>query len=174
MSGKRVSMIMMLALVTGWIGGMVSGRSPLSRVGIAQDNPGAATVVKAHEFQLVDKAGVARAIFAVVDENPVLRFFDEKGTPQVNIKISLDPDPQLSVSREDEKASALLNLRWRGPDLVFCREDTPRAVLAVRYGTVILAFLDERHVKRMVLAIIANKPELLLYNEKQELTWQTP
>jgi hypothetical protein len=80
MKRKRYSLIVVLALIAGFLGGMVSSQMPMIKTAFAGKTDLAKKVVKAERFELVDAKGNMYAELKVSERGPQLRMLDGKGS----------------------------------------------------------------------------------------------
>lgn len=96
MKGKQYGLMLVLALLTGLAGGVVSSRFYVPDPALAVQNSEAQTVVVAREFRLVDANGNTIAILGghpgkepFLPIEPGLRFYDKHG--ELRILLGLIP-----------------------------------------------------------------------------------
>lgn len=96
MSRKQYSLIVLLALVAGFVGGVISSQIFVSRPIFPQKEPKPQKVVVAKKFRLVDERGVVRAALGLTAKGqPGLGLLDKKGIPRVVLGIGENSRPSL-------------------------------------------------------------------------------
>ena len=81
MNKKQYSLLVVLALVAGLVGGVVSSQFLMGQPAFAE-KAGSKKVIKARRFQVMDDSGIERASFGLTTGNypyPVLSIKDENG-----------------------------------------------------------------------------------------------
>jgi len=85
MNKKQYGLIVMLALVGGFIGGVISGQLFVGKTVFAQNEPSPQKLLVANEFRLIDKEGNTLAVLGQEEFDkrliPVLRFGDKQNPP---------------------------------------------------------------------------------------------
>lgn len=110
MGRKQYSLIVLLALVAGFIGGVVSSQIFVSGSLFTQKEPKPQKVVVAEKFRLVDKTGIVRAALGLTGEGqPGLGMLDKRGVPRVVLGIGKNGRPSLVMW--DQKANPI----WSAP-----------------------------------------------------------
>lgn len=122
-----------------------------SRAG-AQNVPKPA-VVTGSEFRLVDSSGVNRAILAMENGHPLLRFLDERG-----------------------KYRASVGLQDYGPSLFFARNNgRPGTSIGVGPNGPAMAFGDSTGNLRILLTVDSTgAPKIMLRDTTGHLAWSAP
>ena len=91
MSGKQIYLSMILVVVAGFLGGMVSER--------LFGGAAKARSVTAQEYQLVDASGMKRATFVVnIMDQPSLILRDNQGHPQATLSFDAQGQPVWSMA----------------------------------------------------------------------------
>ena len=110
-------------------------------------------VLTGSEFRLVDSSGVTRAVLAMENGNPVLRFLSEQGKPR-----------------------AMVGLTQFGPILSFVRENgRPGASLGVSRSVSSMAFGDSAgHPRIMLVVDSTGAPTIALRDTTGHTAWTAP
>ena len=75
-------------------------------------------VLTGSEFRLVDSSGVTRAVLAMENGNPVLRFLSEQGKPRAVVGLQ-EYGPSLFFARENGKPGTSIGVGLNGPAMAF-------------------------------------------------------
>lgn len=110
-------------------------------------------VVTGTEFRLVDDKGVARAVLAMENGAPLLRFLDEKG-----------------------KSRAVVGLQEYGPSLFFARSNgKPGTSIGVGPNGPAMAFGDSAGNMRILLTVDSTgAPKVMLRDTSGHTAWTAP
>ena len=110
-------------------------------------------VVTGTEFRLVDDKGVARAVLAMENGAPLLRFLDEKG-----------------------KSRAVVGLQDYGPSLFFARSNgKPGTSIGVGPNGPAMAFGDSAgHPRIMLMVDSTGAPKIMLRDTTGHTAWTAP
>src|SRR5262249_3740758 len=134
MSKKQYGIVLVVAMVAGLVGGMVSNWFLMGTPVFAQKAPQREKDLQAERFEVVDQAGKLRAILGVVPDGtlslvlndkagrpragltvvsngaPFVALFDKDG--KLRTKLALEPDgaPSLTLADDNGQARANLNL----------------------------------------------------------------
>jgi hypothetical protein len=110
-------------------------------------------VVTGSEFRLVDTSGITRAVLAMENGNPVLRFLSEQG-----------------------KSRAMVGLTQFGPVLSFARENgRPGTSLGVSRSVSSMAFGDSAgHPRIMLVVDSTGSPTIMLRDTTGHTAWTAP
>src|SRR5262249_16335273 len=85
MSRTQQGMTVVLALASGMVGGVVSSQFLTGTPVFAERTPQEMKVIQAEKFEVVDKDGRVRGELGLrSDGGPILRLFDDHGTPRVS------------------------------------------------------------------------------------------
>jgi len=75
-------------------------------------------VVAGSEFRLVDSSGMNRAVLAMENGQPLLRFYDERG--KIRADVGLQPyGPSMVLLRENGRPGASIGVGKMGPAMAF-------------------------------------------------------
>jgi hypothetical protein len=110
-------------------------------------------VVTGSEFRLVDSSGVTRAVLAMENGNPLLRFYNEQGKPR-----------------------AVVGLQEYGPSLFFARENgRPGTSIGVGPNGPTMAFGDSAGNMRILLTVDSTgAPKMVLRDTAGHTAWTAP
>ena len=134
MTKKQYSLMLVLALVAGLVGGVVSSRFLVVQPVFAENEIKPAKIIAAEKFLLMDENGKIRAILGPTqtDKGVTLAFFDEsglfrggiypdgmmvlddKGKPRIMLVLNDDDTVRLELYGESDKHSATLMLSENG------------------------------------------------------------
>ena len=132
MNKKQYSMMLVLALIAGLMGGVVSSWFLVGKSAFAEKKAEPQKVIEAREFRLVDENRKIRAIlgptatgvsFVFMDEFGNFRsgitpsgmmVLDEKGKPRIMLVLNDDDTVRLELYGESDKHSATLMLSENG------------------------------------------------------------
>jgi hypothetical protein len=147
MSKKQCSLMIVLALVAGLVGGVVSGQFLLGQPAFAE-KMGKITkfkgMVQARGFNVVDEGGNIRAVLTVsTDDYPMVALTNKKNQVIASLMVSENGKPRLTLSDETGAFRAIL-------------------------GTTDL--------KQPTTGVIEKRPvsSLVLINEEGNVIWQVP
>jgi hypothetical protein len=93
-----------------------AGLLATSRAG-AQSTPKPG-VVAGSEFRLVDSSGITRAVLAMENGNPLLRFLDGRGKPRAVVGLQ-EYGPSLVLIRDNGRPGASIGVGKMGPSMAF-------------------------------------------------------
>jgi len=115
MSRIQYGLILIVAVVSGLIGGGVSNWLFRGELAFAQKPPHT-EVIRAGKFEVVDKDGKVRAGLMVKDgESPTLSLFDKEGNDLVLMSLSSTGEAVLAFRDKGPKARLSLTLLKEGP-----------------------------------------------------------
>jgi len=110
MGRKQYSLIVLLALLAGFIGGVISSQIFVGRPLFTQKEAKPQKVVVAEKFRLVDQTGMVRAALGITREDqPGLGLLDKNGIPRIVLGIGKHGRPSLVMW--DQKANPI----WSAP-----------------------------------------------------------
>lgn len=110
MGRKQYSLLVVLAMVAGFIGGVISSQIFAGQPIFTQKEPKLQKVVAAEKFRLVDHRGMVRAALGLTGEGqPGLGLLDRNGIPRVVLGIGRNGRPSLVMW--DQKANPI----WSAP-----------------------------------------------------------
>jgi hypothetical protein len=139
--------IIMVTLVSGFIGGLVGSHVFFNERAIAQESAQATNVVTAEEFRLVTKDGQPRATLLLWNgQLPALSMADEKCHNRVFLGVFNMAQPALVLNDEGCKQRASLDLQPDGLPSLTLRDksDVPRArVRLLQDGSPVLTLFDD-------------------------------
>jgi hypothetical protein len=79
MNRKQYSQIVILALIAGLVGGVVSNQFLMGEPYLAEKNGLQEKVIRAERFELVDNNGTLRGILGIIGYDPSLMLVDKDG-----------------------------------------------------------------------------------------------
>jgi hypothetical protein len=110
MGRKQYGLVVLLALVAGFIGGVFSSQIFASRPLFTEKEPRQQKVVVAEKFRLVDETGMVRAALGLTRKGqPGLGMLDKRGLPRIVLGIGKNGQPSLVMW--DQKANPI----WSAP-----------------------------------------------------------
>jgi hypothetical protein len=120
MKKNRVWGLMLMAVVSGLIGGMISSYLARSEPAIARESH-PEKIYEAEAFVLLDKEGKARArLFVKVDGQPMLAFYGKNGRTNIALTLTPEGSPGAVLMDQEGGLRAELGLEPDGsPNLVF-------------------------------------------------------
>ncbi len=83
MGKRQYVLVVVLAVIAGWVGGLLSGDRYILRSVLSAETP--PNVVTAQEFRVVDENGVTLAALAADDGIPHLTFVSPAGRPILSL-----------------------------------------------------------------------------------------
>ena len=191
MNKKQFSLLLMLSLFAGLVGGMLTSQFFLGTPVLAEKKVGAQNVVIAEEFRLVDKEdkilstwgmyaggpgivlfgknGQFRAIFSLTspDEGPILTFADNKGNHRATVGLGAERQPYVTLRDQAGKERISLSLDDDGDPYLalYDQAENERAIL----GT-----MDSMKLKRTGTIEKRSVSSLVLLGKDGQITWKTP
>jgi hypothetical protein len=191
MNKKQFSLLLMLSLFAGLVGGMLTSQFFLGTLVLAEKKVGAQNVVVAEEFRLVDKEdkilstwgmyaggpgivlfgknGQFRAVFSLTspDEGPVLTFADNKGNHRATVGLGAERQPYVTLRDQAGKERISLSLDEDGDPYLalYDQAENERAIL----GTI-----DSTKLKRTGTIEKRSVSSLVLLGKDGQITWKTP
>jgi hypothetical protein len=98
MRRTQQGMTVVLALASGLVGGVVSSQFLTGTPVFAERTPQETKIIQAEKFEVVDKDGRVRGELGLRSDGvPVLRLFDDDGTPRVGFSPNGDEGNLWSV-----------------------------------------------------------------------------
>lgn len=149
---NRRMIIVGMGMALGALALLVVFGSPVS-VARAQEEAADKTIIRAHEFVLVDEQGETRAILSTIRDTAKLILFDEKGKRR-------------AVLSADKAASRLELFSWKG--------GWPRATLYVVEPWAELVLSDAQKENKAILYSSTDKASLGLYGKQKTVTLESP
>lgn len=191
MNKKQFSLLLMLSLFAGLVGGMLTSQFFLGTPVLAEKKVGAQNVVIAEEFRLVDKEdkilstwgmyaggpgivlfgknGQFRAVFSLTspDEGPILTFADNKGTHRATVGLGAERQPYVTLRDQTGNERISLSLDDDGDPYLalYDQAENERAIL----GT-----MDSMKLKRTGTIEKRSVSSLVLLGKDGQITWKTP
>ena len=191
MNKKQCSLLLVLSLLAGLMGGIFANQFFLGTPVLADNKIESQNVVMAEEFRLVDKegkilstwgmyaggpgivlfnkSGQFRAVFSLTspDEGPVLTFADNKGNHRAIVGLGAGRQPYVTLRDQTGKERISLSLGDDGDPYLalYDQEENERAVL----GTI-----DATKLKRTGAIEKRSVSSLVLLGKDGQITWKTP
>ena len=132
MNRKQVWLVVVVALVAGWVGGSVSSLLFTDRQALAQDGEGVANAITTGALRLAGADGQVRAEFDLTDDGePRLRFYDQEGNIRAGMYVSGEGLGSVYLADKEMNPRAILSVSPEGtPSLtLFDQNGQPRAAL---------------------------------------------
>lgn len=160
MTKKQCSLMLVLALVAGLVGGVVSGQFLVGQNAFAEKEPKPTKIISAERFFLMDEDGRPRATLGTTAEGVSLVFMDEsgnvrssitpgglmvldsKGKPRIMLVLKDDDTVRLELYDETEKRSAILMLTENGFPGLKLTDDNEKSSALLGLGPQGDAFLE--------------------------------
>ena len=191
MNKKQFSLLLMLSLLAGLVGGMLTSQFFLGTPVLAEKKVGAQNVIVAEEYRLVDKEdnilstwgmyaggpgivlfgknGQFRAVFSLTspDEGPILTFADNKGNHRATVGLGAGRQPYVTLRDQTGNERISLSLDDDGDPYLalYDQAENERAVL----GT-----MDSTKLKRTGTIEKRSVSSLVLLGKDGQITWKTP
>jgi hypothetical protein len=191
MNKKQFSLLLMLSLLAGLVGGMLTSQFFLGTPVLAEKKVGAQNVIVAEEFRLVDKEdnilstwgmyaggpgivlfgknGQFRAVFSLTspDEGPILTFADNKGNHRATVGLGAGRQPYVTLRDQTGNERISLSLDDDGDPYLalYDQAENERAVL----GT-----MDSTKLKKTGTIEKRSVSSLVLLGKDGQITWKTP
>ena len=191
MNKKQFGLLLVLSLLSGLVGGMLTSQFFLGTPVLAEKKIGAQNVVIAEEFRLVDKEdkilstwgmyaggpgivlfgknGQFRAVFSLTspDDGPVLTFADNKGNHRATVGLGAERQPYVTLRDQAGKERISLSLDDDGDPFLalYDQAENERAIL----GT-----MDSMKLKRTGTIEKRSVSSLVLLGKDGQITWKTP
>ena len=191
MNKKQFSLLLMLSLLAGLVGGMLTSQFFLGTPVLAEKKVGAQNVVIAEEFRLVDKEdkilstwgmyaggpgivlfgknGQFRAVFSLTspDEGPILTFADNNGNHRATVGLGAERQPYVTLRDQTGNERISLSLDDDGDPYLalYDQAENERAIL----GT-----MDSMKLKRTGTIEKRSVSSLVLLGKDGQITWKTP
>src|SRR5712692_3127384 len=153
MSKKQYGLVLVVAMVAGLVGGVVSswflGGTPV----FALKAPQPAKILQAERFQVVDRNGNIRAELGMMLDGTVsLLLADRTGKSSIHLFVLPNGDSSLALHDQAEKVRAILALADGEPGLsLFDKDDKIRTTLSLNNGDPALELFDKNRIPRAVL-----------------------
>ena len=191
MNKKQFSLLLMLSLFAGLVGGMLTSQFFLGTPVLAEKKVGAQNVIVAEEFRLVDKEdkilstwgmyaggpgivlfgknGQFRAVFSLTspDEDPILTFADNNGNHRATVGLGAERQPYVTLRDQTGNERISLSLDDDGDPYLalYDQAENERAIL----GT-----MDSMKLKRTGTIEKRSVSSLVLLGKDGQITWKTP
>ena len=191
MNKKQCGLLLVLSLLAGLMGGMITSQFFVGTPVLAENKVGSQNVVIAEEFRLVDKegkilstwgmyaggpgivlfnkSGQFRAVFSLTspDEGPVLTFADNKGNHRAIVGLGAGRQPYVTLRDQTGNERISLSLDDDGDPYLalYDQEENERAVL----GT-----MDATKLKRTGAIEKRSVSSLVLLGKNGQISWKTP
>ena len=191
MNKKQFSLLLMLSLLAGLLGGMLTSQFFLGTPVLAEKKVGAQNIIVAEEFRLVDKEdnilstwgmyaggpgivlfgknGQFRAVFSLTspDEGPILTFADNKGNHRATVGLGAGRQPYVTLRDQTGNERISLSLDDDGDPYLalYDQAENERAVL----GT-----MDSTKLKKTGTIEKRSVSSLVLLGKDGQITWKTP
>lgn len=167
MSRKHYSLMLVLAVIAGLVGGAVSSWFFMGERAFAQKTPQHIKEITAEEFRLVDSNGKTQALLlASMSSGPVLLFFDETQA-RVMLLLHSDGSPEFSLLDKNGTPNAKLQLASSGEaSLTLSDEGALHGIrLGIAEGNSMISMIHRGNTQ-FLLSLDANaKPSLGLYDK---------
>ncbi len=178
MNRKQFSAVVVLALVAGLVGGVVSSWFLVGLPAFAQKAPQVAEVIRAERFEVVDKDGKTRAALSMLEGKPGLVLRDRNGRAGAELGLTDHGWPRLFLTDKNRKVRVGLTLGNTGePHLVLRdRNGKTRTELSLRdTGASVLELADKNGKLRAALSLRdTGAPRLLLNDKNGKPIWKAP
>jgi len=191
MNRRQFSLLLVLSLLAGLVGGILTSQFFLGTPVLAEKKAGPQRVVIAEEFRLVDnegkilstwgmyaggpgivlfsKNGQFRAVFSLTspEEGPVLAFADNKGNHRAIVGLGAERQPYVTLRDQAGKERISLSLDDDGDPYLalYDQAENERAIL----GT-----MDLTKLKRTGTIDKRSISSLILLGKDGQITWKTP
>jgi len=191
MNKKQFSLLLMLSLLAGLLGGMLTSQFFLGTPVLAEKKVGPQNVIVAEEFRLEDKEGKVlstwgmyaggpgivlfgkngqfRAVFSLTspDEGPILTFADNKGNHRATVGLGAERQPYVTLRDQIGNERISLSLDDDGDPYLalYDQAENERAIL----GT-----MDSTKLKRTGTIEKRSVSSLVLLGKDGQITWKTP
>ena len=191
MNKKQCGLLLVLSLLAGVVGGILTSEFFLATPVLAEKKVGPQNVVVAEEFRLVDKEGTVlstwgmyaggpgivlfdkkgqfRAVFSLTSPNkgPVLTFADNKGNHRAIVGLGTERQPYVTLRDQAGNERISLSLDDDGDPYLalYNQAGNERAIL----GT-----MDSTKLKRTGTIEKSSITSLVLFGKDGQITWKTP
>ena len=191
MNKKQFSLLLMLSLSAGLVGGMLASQFFLGTPVLAEKKVGPQNVIVAEEFRLEDKEGKVlstwgmyaggpgivlfgkngqfRAVFSLTspDEGPILTFADNKGNHRATVGLGAERQPYVTLRDQIGNERISLSLDDDGDPYLalYDQAENERAIL----GT-----MDFTKLKRTGTIEKRSVSSLVLLGKDGQITWKAP
>jgi hypothetical protein len=109
MSGKQYGFVLVLAMLTGFVGGLSAGRLDIGEPVFPESQ--ATQTIKANAIELIDShGGIHAALDITTDGSPGLFFYDESHNPRVILDMTDNGDPRLFLFDMEGKIRTVFGL----------------------------------------------------------------
>jgi len=175
MSKKQYSLMLVLALVAGLVGGVVSSQFLVGQTVWAEKKAKPQKVIEAQKFVLRNAKGNIRAELAIHTlgvknyEGVGLYLYDKKGGTRVELKL-VDELPMLGFF--DPTAE----IGFKNRVYLFVRPNSMPTLILRDESSNNRTILGYTEVKDAVTGVVEKRPpsSLVLFNEKGNAIWQAP
>src|SRR5712692_8737214 len=194
MSKKQYGVVLVVAVVAGLVGSVVSSWFLMGSPVFAQKAPQHEKVLQAEKFEVVDRDGKLRAVLGtdpsgsvnlllydragkqgagqfgmLPNGNSGLLLYDQAGKIRATLQL-LDGEPSLDLSGKDEKPRVQLFTTDGEPRLrLLDQAGKLRAALGIFDGEPGLSFLDKEGKQRVMLFTTDGEPRLELLDKNEEI-----
>ncbi len=184
MSKKQFFLTLLLAVISGFLGGTLSVWLLLPPSVLAQDKP--QKVIEAERFVVMDEDGRTRAILGVVENTAGLMLHDQNG--KTRIFLSVEDSPRLQFSDQNGNSAVLLtadgepiltlynangtvgsSLQPAALGFSGDKEEESGVLLSMSEDGPLLSFNDSQNQSRLVLSVVKDSPIISLYDANQTL-----
>lgn len=125
MDKKQYVLTLLVAVIAGLVGGVVSSQLFVGVPAFAQKTPQQAKVIQAEKFELVDRGGKIRGALGVTPEDKVVLILFDKSEKGGILLSVVNGSPSLIVYDKERKARAILS---------FGSDEEPQLALYDRKG----------------------------------------
>ncbi len=167
MNRKQYCLMVVLTLVAGLAGGVVSSQFLIGEPVFAQKMPQHQKVVEAEEFRLVDKDGNTRTALRVVTGAPMLLMISKDD--KVALQIGLNPVnewPLLVLRDKNERDRATLCLNANGKPSLYLLDENRK--VRVTLGSTPLKVPGTGPITKRSVST------LVLFDEEGNVIWSAP
>lgn len=175
MSRRQYIGALLVLAASGLLGGVLSMWLLPGQAAWAQEQAAVAKELRAEKFVLVDEAGRDRATLALMDDGPVLRFYDVDGKVRTVFGLMDSELPALGLFDAGGEVRAALSVLDDGPALDLTdATGKVRANLRLLNGEPVLRLYDSAGEMRAVLGLMNGKPAQMFANAAGQIQWQAP
>jgi hypothetical protein len=122
METQDYGFVVLTALFTGLVGGMLAGVIWTKTLVAADSTLSTTPVVQAERFEVRDSAGRRRAVLGLVFGKPSLWIADEQGEPRAIVDLLADGEPTLLLLGKQGKAKVAFGLPEGEPSIALVDE----------------------------------------------------
>lgn len=179
MNKRRSGLIVVLALIAGLVGGLVSSQFLVGQTAFAwKEKAWPQKIIVANRIELVDKNGDERLILDATNHQPVIRLREVPGVDRMILGLNYHAQPTL-LMRGKYATRVVLQLKENGePYLEFYRsnEDPGLTVRLDEDGNPQLTLVDNKGKARARFFIDGQdgEPNLTLLDMDGKAVWQAP